>query len=236
MRRHPNSSPLCPHDYTAEIELLRQEVNALIYRQPGDVPSPSALDETIEAVATAFEELHTVNEALTQTQQVAMHEQQRYRELFMLAPNGYLVTDLHGLIQEANQAAATLLQTVPDRLPGLPLAVFVAPEARQGFRAQIAGLRNGAEVCQWGVLLKPWRQAAFPAVLSAAPARDAYGEVIGLRWLLHDNTEQQRAHEALEQRVQARTAELAQANGALQGALGEAQILIRELHHRVKNN
>jgi two-component sensor histidine kinase len=41
---------------------------------------------------------------------------------------------------------------------------------------------------------------------------------------------------AIEQRVQEQTAELAQANAALQDALGQAQVLLRELHHRVKNN
>jgi PAS domain S-box-containing protein len=236
MRRHHKTPHLFPHDYTAEIDMLRQAVVALTYRQPGDAPPPFGLDEAMEAVAVAFEELSAVNEALTQTQQVAMHEQQRYRELFTFAPDGYLVTDLHGLIQEANQAAATLLHDVPDHLAGIPLAVFVAPEARQGFRAQIACLQNSAEVRMWEVPIQPWRQAAFPAMCSVAPARDVHGQVIGLRWLLRDNSEQRQAYKAIEQRVQEQTAELAQANAALQDALGQAQVLLRELHHRVKNN
>jgi PAS domain S-box-containing protein len=236
MRRHHKTPHPFRHDYTAEIEMLRQAVVALTDYQAGDAPPPPALDEAMEAVAVAFEELHTVNEALTQTQQVAMHEQQRYRELFTFAPDGYLVTDLHGLIQEANQAAATLLHVVPDQLAGIPLAVFVAPEARQGFQAQIACLQNSAEVRKWEVPIQPWRQAAFPAVCSVAPARDVHGQVISLRWLLRDNSEQQQAYKVIEQRVQEQTAELAQANAALQDALGQAQILLRELHHRVKNN
>jgi two-component sensor histidine kinase len=60
--------------------------------------------------------------------------------------------------------------------------------------------------------------------------------VIGLRWLLRDNSEQQQANMAIEQHVQERTAELVQANAALQDALGQTQVLLRELHHRVKNN
>jgi PAS domain S-box-containing protein len=236
MRHHQNCSHTCPHNYAVEIDMLRQEVMALTYHHPGDALPPSALDEALEAVAVAFEELHAVNEALIQTQQVAVHEQQRYRELFALAPDSYLVTDLHGLIQEANHAAATLLHIATDQLVGLPLAIFVAPEARQGFRAQIACLRNGSEVRMWEVPMQPWRQAAFSAVCSVAPARDVQGQVIGLRWLLRDNSEQQLAFKALERRVQERTAELAQANSALEDALGRTQVLLRELHHRVKNN
>jgi two-component sensor histidine kinase len=88
----------------------------------------------------------------------------------------------------------------------------------------------------WELPIQPWRQAAFPAMCSVAPARDVHGQVIGLRWLLRDNSEQRQAYKAIEQRVQEQTAELAQANAALQDALGQAQVLLRELHHRVKNN
>jgi hypothetical protein len=102
MRRYQDTPHPHSHDYTPEIEMLRQEVLALTYHQPADVPSPSAIDEAMEAVTVAFEELHAVNEVLTRTQQIAMHEQQRYWELFTFAPNGYLVTDLYGIIQEAN--------------------------------------------------------------------------------------------------------------------------------------
>jgi PAS domain-containing protein len=114
--------------------MLRQAVVALTYRQPGDASPPPAIDEAMEAVTVTFEELHTVNEQLTQTQQVAMHEQQRYQELFTFALDGYLVTDLHGLVQEANQAAATLLHAAPDHLAGIPLAIFVAPRRARAFR------------------------------------------------------------------------------------------------------
>jgi len=75
----------------------------------------------------------TVNEALTQTQQVAMHEQQRYRELFTFAPDGYLVTDSMGH-PRGQPGCSYSTHVVPDQLAGIPLAVFVAPEARQGFR------------------------------------------------------------------------------------------------------
>ena len=118
----------------------------------------------MEALTVTFEELQAVNETLTQTRQVAMHEQQRYWELFTFAPDGYLVTDLHGIIQEANQAAASLLHIAADQLSGIPLAVFVASEARQNFRTQTACLQKGVEVHLWEVPLQPRRQAAFPAL------------------------------------------------------------------------
>ena len=60
--------------------------------------------------------------------------------------------------------------------------------------------------------------------------------MIGLRWLLRDNSEQRQAFKTIEQRVQEQTAELAQANAALHHALEQSQVLLREVHHRVKNN
>jgi PAS domain S-box-containing protein len=190
----------------------------------------------MEELSVAVEELQTVNAALAQTQQAAIGEQLRYQELFEFAPDGYLVTDPYGHIQEANRAAATLLNIAPHQLAGKPLAVFIARETRQPFRAHLAWLQNGAGVREWEVRVQPRHKPAFPAVVRVAPARDPQGQVTGLRWLLRDITEWQQAHKSLEQRVRKRTAELTQANAALKAALSQAERLFRALHHRVKSN
>lgn len=236
MRRRPRAPLTHPCDYTDEIESLRQQVVALTLRWRGVASLPPSLTEAVEQLSMALAELQAVNEALTQTRQAALREQLRYQELFEFAPDGYLVTDPYGHIQEANRAVSALLNIAPHRLTGKPLAIFIARETRQPFQAHLVWLQNGAEVREWEVRVQPRHKPAFPAVVRVAPARDAQGQVIGLRWLLRDITEWQQTHKALEQRVQERTAELAQANAALQAALSQAERLFKALHQRVKDN
>lgn len=48
------------------------------------------------------------DDALVATRQTVEAERQRYQALFEFAPDGYLVTDANGRIQEANCAIAIL--------------------------------------------------------------------------------------------------------------------------------
>ena len=225
MRRRERTPPPSPHDYTPKIDLLHRQLATLTQRWHGVAPTPPSLAEAIEELTTTVEELRTMNEELSQSQQAALETQQRYRELFEGVPEAYLVTDLHGIIQEANRMAAQLLHMDCSQLAGLPLAVFMARDMRQPFRTQLAWLRNGAEVREWAIRVQPRHQPAVPAICQVALARDVDGQLIGFRWLLRDLTAQHQAQEMLAQRVRALTAKL-----------DRTELLGRELHHRTKNN
>jgi PAS domain S-box-containing protein len=194
------------------------------------------LPELLEDLHTALEELHVAeeeqyqqNEALAAARLTAEAERQRYQELFDFAPDGYLVTDSDGIIQETNRAAAALLGMPQPRLLDRLLTDFIAEEERQAFSAFVPQLRQLESLQDWEIRLQPWAGATFPAELTMATIRTSQG-VVGLRWLLRDislrkqaEAALKQAHRTLEQRVEERTAELQRMNTQLQVEIAQRQ-------------
>jgi PAS domain S-box-containing protein len=235
--RRPPPTPLSPaHDYTPDIDLLRDQLTTLTRRWCGVAPTPPFLSEAVEELTATVEELEAMNADLTQSQQAIITSQQRYQELFEGVPEAYLVTDVHGLIQEANRPAAHLFNIGRSQLAGIPLGVFIAQDMRRDFWAQFARLRTGAEVREWIIRVQPRHGPAVTVTCRVAPALDTEGRLIGLRWLLRDYTAQQYAQETLEQRVQDLTLQLEHAQSALQVMQNRTDLRVRELHHRMKND
>jgi PAS domain S-box-containing protein len=179
-------------------------------------------DEAYESLGVAMEELSVVEEelrtqldALAGSKNALEREQERYRDLFENAPDGYLVTDLNGVIRQANRAACTLLNLDWRLIVGKPLVTFVPEEGRTAFRAELHRLAHAPTAGSYELRLKPRRGAAFDAAITLAVERDALGRPAALRWALRDVTLQQQAgqqlaavNEELERRVAERTAQL----------------------------
>lgn len=192
-------SPTAPH--VAELISVNEELRA-----------------TLEELQVAQEALHQQNEKLRIARQTIEQSWQHYQDLFEFAPDGYLVTDIQGTIQQANRAAIAMLGT--QRLIGKPIVVFVIEAERPAFCTQLARLEP---LQNWEVTLKPRHGDPLPALIAVTQIQDSQSQVQQLRWSLRDIRDRkqleqqlQTAHNELERRVAERTAELVQTNARLQ--------------------
>ncbi|PSN15570.1 PAS domain-containing sensor histidine kinase [filamentous cyanobacterium CCT1] len=165
----------------------------------------------IEELHVAEEELITQNEQLIAAQQLAEVERQRYQQLFEFAPDGYLVTDLNGIVQEANRAAETLLNIQQKFLIGKPLVTYVAQTERANFRALLSQIRSARRVQGCELMVQQRRGEAITAEITVETFSDASGAPVGLRWQIRDISDRKKAEAALAQ-LQAQNLEMLEAD------------------------
>ncbi|WP_318780346.1 PAS domain S-box protein [Atlanticothrix silvestris] len=185
------------------------------------------LQQTLEELQVAEEKLRQQNEELASTRETLELECQRYQDLFEFAPDGYLVTDVHGVIQEANSAAATLLSVRQNYLIGKPLVLFVAEQGRHQFINQ---LRNFQDKQEAEIDIQPREGEPFVAEIKVASVYNSHGQRVSLQWLISNISKLKQAEkvlrqasEELEQRVIERTAELVVANQRLRQEIIDRQ-------------
>ncbi|MEM9903972.1 MAG: PAS domain-containing protein [Cyanobacteria bacterium P01_D01_bin.44] len=190
-----------------KFEQAQQQFEGLV-QQIDQAPKPSALlKKAREELFTALEEVHVLLEELTaqheqlETAQLILQtEHQQYFELFDLAPDGYLVTNIEGVIRQVNQVAATLLNRRQDLLVGKPIAALMAQSTLREFYTVLSRLQQGDLIQNVTFCLKPYqRSAPLYASFTIAPVCDHQGQLIGFRWLFRDLTEQRRAILTLEE-------------------------------------
>ncbi|BAZ86269.1 PAS domain S-box protein [Dolichospermum compactum] len=185
------------------------------------------LQETLEELQIAEEELRQQNEQLIYSREITEAERQRYQNLFEFAPNGYLVTDSLGIIQQANYAAASLLSVRQNHLTGKPLVVYIAEQNRSQFVSQLKKLQHLQE---WEINFQPRKGVLFYASVRVNPISDSEGKQTGLLWSITDISDSKKLEAALRQdsdvletRVKERTAELVIANERLQQEIVERE-------------
>ena len=171
------------------------------------------LQAAIEEFQVMQEELRAQNEELFQTRAAVENERKRYQELFEFAPDGDLVTDIHGNIFEANQAAVKQLNTPLAALVGKPITDFVHPQDKMSFCAELMSIPIDSAVKKWEGRLVPTESNPFDGALTVIAVRDAREHPVGLRWLIHDVTEHKRVVDALrrsEEKLRQQSQELEQ--------------------------
>ena len=206
------------NDFDREFQVWKKRVIAL-HMGSDELPiSPQEqlkqislqLETAWEELQIAHEELHQQNEQLQQQNQelmvalaLAQSQRQRYLNLFEQAPDGYLVTNIAGIISEANRAAAKLLNVEARFLVGKPLSIFFTKEVRQTLISKLNSLCSVDFASEWEVVIIPRNKPPINVAISVACVRASSGEVVELRWLLRDLSDRKRTVE-LEQEIAVR--------------------------------
>ena len=142
----------------------------------------------------------------------------KYKQIFENAPLGIMTADIEGNLIEINPTLLQLLGSQSlEQTRNINVLTF-PPLIKAGFVAAFKRcIKSGKEVTvessytsKWGVQLE--------AKIYVKPRKDQKGKVVGFQTIVEDISEQKKA------------------DRKIKSALAEKEILIREIHHRVKNN
>jgi PAS domain S-box-containing protein len=191
--------------FIQQLEVLYNRISAS-YGDAGFSTSiqPEFLPIALKELGTASEELQVIVETLRQQNEELMAnratveaERRYYQDLFEFAPDAYLVTDLQGMIRQANRVAVKHFNCPRGILVGKPLTVFVSEAERQNFRTYLNSLRQlqRAQEIEWR--LQRTTGEFFDAALTVVPLTDnpeAPGSLVG--WSIRDMTNQKQIQAA----------------------------------------
>lgn len=152
------------------------------------------LPQNIEELQVLIQELRQQSQEMGIALEITQLERQHYQNLFDCAPHAYLVTDLTGVIQEANHAAATLLCVEQNYLMGKPLVLFVLEQDRDNFLIQ---LQNVQHKKNWEICLQPQGSVSFPATVRYTAISNPQSNPVDWRCLLFEVSPRQPAEGAL---------------------------------------
>jgi PAS domain S-box-containing protein len=119
----------------------------------------------------------------------------RLKQLVEFSPDGHLASDSQGLVVEANQAAAAMLQCPKGFLIGKPLGLFVAASNRRRFYECLARLNDAAQADEFETRVGRGSQMRDVVFRVVADHDEPDGEAV-FRWLVRDITERRQADAA----------------------------------------
>jgi diguanylate cyclase (GGDEF)-like protein/PAS domain S-box-containing protein len=193
--------------FSDRIDAVNQAYRTLLtlYQQRGEQPVHSDLFKSalyhlsvvLEELRTAYEEIEQQNQVLVDYHHTFEAERQRYQELFNLAPDGYLVTNSLGIIQEANAAIATMLGVQQHYLISKPLIVFFPKRDHPVIHTTLEKLNQKSSsshpVLQtWESEICPRQAPALQVAITLSCSCPSGDTPAYLRWLIRDITQQKR--------------------------------------------
>lgn len=127
-------------------------------------------------------------------------------------------TTLEGVITTWNAGAERLYGYSPSEILGRPISVLLSAEQFDEITSLIDRVRGGVGVEHFETVRRRKDGVLVHVSVTVSPVKDATGRIIAISTVARDIT----------------AAKIAQ--DALQSSLAEKELLLKEIHHRVKNN
>lgn len=183
---------------------LYQVVNASPVLSPDLLPTAlKELGIVSESLQLAIQELSHQNEQLSRLQEELEAERQCYQDLFECMPDGCVLTDTDGVIQQMNSAMSSLINASSQYLVGKPLTSLVVAEDLPLFQAKLRqisvskiGFSPQSDRVEFSVRLQRRPNHVFNAMLSLSVINKSRVAQLVYQWVVRDVTERKRAEAA----------------------------------------
>lgn len=177
------------------------ELAAYLRAHRGRQNGKADIDKT-ESLATALEqaieELRLAEDELFVVRSQAETDRARYHDLFEFAPDGYMVTDAHGKILEANVAAHAMFKCRPGQgIVGKPLLICVDPRDRATYFRVLSTMRQQSRG-DWKLHFVSRDKVPMVVETTVGAIRDGIDNLLGFRWIIRDITEQTALHQEVQ--------------------------------------
>ena len=199
-------------DYDIELQIMTAQQERTWIRTIGQPIWENGEVVKLQGIFQDIHERKLVEEALRQSEE-------RLRVIFENAPVGIVVTSLDGRLQQVNPAMCHTMGYTAAELLALSIADLTHPDdlatSQKLLKALIASEIPSFEVEKRYVQKGG---SVITAILQCATIRDAKGNVVALIGQLLDISERKRDE------------------AQIVSSLQEKEVLLKEIHHRVKNN
>ena len=180
-----------------------------------------------DASALQYKELLASRDAIDR-------ERQKYFELFEFAPDACFLTDSHGIIREANEAASQLLGVPAQFLAGKTLPGFFDEPARKAYRQQLDQLCGSERSDDWEIQLRSRNGSPTDVSVSIARMTGRDNSLSGYRWVVRDISKRKQAENSVRELNRVKSDFLAllshEFRTPLQAIFGYTELLEREIH------
>ena len=180
--------------------------------------SPENIKKLVHELRVHQIELEMQNDEIRRTHEELERSRSEYVDLYDFAPVGYLTLDNKGIVLKMNLTAASMLGVERNNLVNKPFSICISEGSTNIFFAFLKEVFDEKTQNNCEIRMKKGKNEEFFARLDFIGATEDNHDFNQCRISIYDITDRKIAEDRLKELV------------------NEKEFLIREVHHRVKNN